>query len=58
MKSLGECIGVLEMACKCIKHKKKHRATFFPGFFLAWFCFSGTTFQLLLHDKSDFALNH
>ena len=32
IKSLGECIGVLEMACKCIKHKKNIAQHFFRFF--------------------------
>ena len=39
IKSLGECIGVLEMACKCIKHKKNIAQHLFPVFFLHFSAF-------------------
>ena len=40
MKSIGERIGVLAMACKCIKHEKALRNILFC-FFWHFFCFSG-----------------
>ena len=38
-KSIGKCVGVLEMACKCIIHKRKEKKRRAPFLFLTSSCF-------------------